>query len=442
MTKYVKSQEALPSNLHLWDPYPTQTAVRETRVMDFFPTSSIESSDTVAFTIPAMQKYMLDTVEVVTEIRVLTANGDAPPEHNNVSTVPYLAAALWRNVNVTIGNSSITQSFDNSYSMFKFWDTVLHNHQGSHAFLKRREGLILDACGSKAHSENVVYYPVAPAAEAPVPAVVNKQGRHRAERIQRGHKVCLVSDFNVSLFKQSKLLPSNMEISVHLTKNFSEFILLSAANNTDKVVFDRVSLRCTFQRPTDMVLSLIEERLARDNAIYHADKSMLTFHSLTNGDGEVTIDNVFTGTLPYFFIYGVQDRAAFGRMRHRNPFSLHKMKSTSVHVNGQPHFVTPAEAMEHDDTYMYDMFVDQCGRLNQGDSLVNHHYEVYPAMACDLTQDKTQNQSRMNLSKSGTVRITVSFDDEIPEAENRVLMVLAYYDQMIEISKDREVSFI
>ena len=64
MTKYVKSREALPSNLHLWESAPTQTVIAETKTVDFYPTSSIESSDTVSFVIPPMQKYMLDKVEV------------------------------------------------------------------------------------------------------------------------------------------------------------------------------------------------------------------------------------------------------------------------------------------------------------------------------------------------------------------------------------------
>ena len=441
MTKYIKSQEALPSNLHLWDPYPTQTAITETRVMDFFPTSSLDNSDTVSFTIPAMQKYMLDHVEVTTELRVLEANNDDPAADIDVSTAPHLAAALWRNVNVSIGNTSITQSFDNSYSMFKFWDTIIHHRSGNHAILEKREGLNLDHVSSKTASEDVMYHPVAVAgSEDDVKPVVNHHGKQRAHRIQQGHKVCLISDFNIPLFKQGKLLPPNMEIKVNLTKNYSEFILLSAANRTEKVVFDNVSLRCTFQRPTEMVLNIMEERLRRENAIYHADKNMLTFHSLAEGAEEVTIDNVFRGDLPYFFIYGIQDRAAFGRARNRNPYSLHKMKNTSIHVNGQPHFATPVERTPHDDTFMFNTFLDQCGMINQGDTMLNKTYGAYPAMACDLTQDKSQNQHHANLGMNGSVRITIGFDDPLPP--NRVLMVLAYYEQIIEITKDRSITFV
>lgn len=439
MTKYIKSQEALPSNLHLWDPYPTQTAILETRVMDFFPTSSLENSDTVTFTIPAMQKYMLDHVEILTELRVLTAGNQDPAANIDVSTSPHLAASLWRNVNVTIANTSLTQSFDNSYNQFHFWDTIIHSRNGSHAILEKREGLNLDHVNGKAASEDVIYYPVAEG-DDPVPAVVNHHGRKRAERIQQGRKVCLISDFNIPLFKQSKLLPSNLEINVHLTKNYSEFILLSAANRTEKVVFDRVALRCTFQRPTEMILNIMEERLSRESAIYHADKNMLTFHSLSEGAEEVTIDNVFSGELPYFFIYGIQDRAAFGRGRSNNPYSLHKIKTTSVHVNGQPHFASPATRTRHDNTFMFNTFLDQCGMINQGDTMLNKTYDAYPAMACDLTQDKSQNQHNTNLSKNGSVRITIGFDNPLPA--NRVLMVLGYYEQIIEISKNRTIKFV
>ena len=61
-------------------------------------------------------------------------------------------------------------------------------------------------------------------------------------------------------------------------------------------------------------------------------------------------------------------------------------------------------------------------------------------MACDLTQDKSQNRHGMNLSKNGAVSLTIGFPEELPA--DRVLMVLAYYDQIIEISKDRQVTFV
>ena len=72
--------------------------------------------------------------------------------------------------------------------------------------------------------------------------------------------------------------------------------------------------------------------------------------------------------------------------------------------------------------------------------MIHDHYKAYPAMAFDLTQDKTQNQHSLNLMKSGSARITIGLDQAAPA--NQVLMVLAWYEQVIEITKDRQVLII
>ena len=434
MTKYVKSQEALPANLHIWDPQPTQTAIAETKIIDFYPISSLDSSDTVSFVIPAIQKHMLDRVEILTEIRILTTADADPAAENSVSVAPHVAAALWRNVDVNIGGVSLVQSFDNSYAMFQFWETVIHNTEGCHDMLWQKEGLRLDSVTTKSDSESLVFYP------AENVALANAGGKKRALRFAQGATVSLISDLNVSLFKQEKLLPPNLEIRLNLTKNYSEFILLSAAASTDKVVFDKVTLRCTFQKPVDMVVNLIEERLARDNAIYHADKSVLSTHAISEGATEFTIDNVFNGILPYCFLIGVQDRRAFGRDRTKNPFSLYPIFKVQLFINGQDHFPSPIERTQDEYAVMYDTFLRQSGYVNNGDTMLQAHYQAYPAMMFDLTADKTQNQYNLNLTQTGTAKLTIALNGPAPA--NRVLMVLAWYEQIIEISKDRQVTLI
>ena len=434
MTKYVKSQEALPSNLHIWDPRPTQTAIAETKIIDFYPISSLDSSDTVSFAIPAIQKHMLDRVEILTDIRVLTTTNTNPAANNSVSVVPHLAAALWRNVDVNIGGVSLVQSFDNSHAMFQFWETIIHNTEGCHDMLWQKEGLKLDSVTDKFDSESVVFFPEVAA------NLVNANGKSRALRIAAGAKVSLISDLNVSLFKQEKLLPPNLEIRLSLTKNYSEFILLSASTSTDKVVFDKVTLRCTFQKPVDMVVNIIEERLAHENAIYHADKGVLSTHAISEGAREFTIDNVFTGVLPYCFLIGVQDRRAFGKDRTKNPFSLYPIFKVQLFINGQDHFPSPIERTQDEYGVMFDTFLKQTGYANNGDTMLQQYYRAYPAMAFDLTADKTQNQHNLNLTRTGTAKLTIKLNGDAPA--NRVLMVLAWYDQIIEISKDRMVTII
>ena len=76
------------------------------------------------------------------------------------------------------------------------------------------------------------------------------------------------------------------------------------------------------------------------------------------------------------------------------------------------------------------------GTGSKGDSMVVHHYRVYPALAFDLTQDKTQNQHGLNLMQSGTVRLTMEMLRQ--PTEDLVVMVLAWYEQVIEVNKNRQ----
>ena len=114
------------------------------------------------------------------------------------------------------------------------------------------------------------------------------------------------------------------------------------------------------------------------------------------------------------------------------------MKSLQVYVDGQEHFPRAVERIGDDDyTYFWEAFLNQSGHINDGDNLLQHYYPAYPAAFLDLTQDRSQNQKALNLQRNGTVRLQIQFPEAAPAG--RVLMVLAWYDEIIEITKDRQV---
>ena len=138
---------------------------------------------------------------------------------------------------------------------------------------------------------------------------------------------------------------------------------------------------------------------------------------------------------------GVQTRGALCRDRSKNPFSLHKMKRIQLYIDGQQHFPQDIESTNDNfDTYMLSTFLEESGRINGGDSAIYYNYNTYPMFAFDLTPDKSQNQQCLNLQKSGAARLIVGFEEDT--SADYILMVLAYYDQVIEITKDREVIFV
>ncbi len=89
---------------------------------------------------------------------------------------------------------------------------------------------------------------------------------------------------------------------------------------------------------------------------------------------------------------------------------------------------------------MYHNFLESIGYINGGDTLLEGYYKPHQVMGFDLTQDKSQNQTHLNLLRNGSVRLKITLPE--PAEQNRVLMVLAYYERILEINKDREVKIV
>lgn len=331
MTKYVNSSEAVTSNLLLWSPLHTQTSIIDTHVVEVYPQTSIDYSDTVSFLIKASPKHMIQNIEIISEIRVLTAGGGNPALNTNVSVVSNLANAIWRSVDVVIGGQNILQSFDNSYNIGSWFDIALNTPDARAPYLLQKELFLMDDATTKAHSESSIIHPVG--------NVVNKSVHTRGKMVAQGKTVTLISDLNCSLFKTGKLLPTNLDVRVSLTKNYDGYVLLEAGEGTHKVKFDKCYLRVTLQQPSDICLNLMEQKLLKTPAVYQAEEGRVSFHSIPAGNELVTINNLFPqGNLPVMFTFGVQDRTAFGNSRTKNPYTFHPMKKVQVYVEGKPYF--------------------------------------------------------------------------------------------------------
>ncbi|KAL5266316.1 hypothetical protein ACHWQZ_G003665 [Mnemiopsis leidyi] len=356
-------------------------------------------------------------------------------EHGQVETivVSNLANALWRSVDVVIGGQNILQSFDNSYNIGSWFDIVLNTPSYRSPYLLDKEVFLMDEATSKANSEDATIYPEEEAGARPPPA--NKSALSRGKLIEGGKSVTLISDLNCSLFKTGKLLPSNLDVRLSLTKNYDGYVLLEEAAGTHKLKFDKCFLRVTMQQPTDFCLNLMEQKLLKTPALYQSEEGKVSFHSIPAGNALVTINNLFPqGKLPVMFTFGVQDRAAFGNARNKNPFTFHKIKKVQVYVDGKPHFPSAIQGT----TMQFDSFYQTIGYKTTGDCLINPtNYNIHPLFAVDLTADRTGNKHHLNLSRSGEVKLDIEFP--AAAVEGLILLVYSYYDRIIEINSDRSL---
>ena len=317
------------------------------------------------------------------QIRVLTNANQNPAANTNVSVVSNLANAIWKTVDVVIGEQNLLQSFDNSYNIGSWFDIAINTSQERSSYLYFKEGFYMDTGVTKAETENTIIYPVAD--DNGNIAAVNTGLKTRAGLIDQGKSCTLISDLNCSLLKTGKLLPSNLDVRVAaLTKNYDKFVLLKAADGTHKVKFDKCHLRVTFQQPTDFCLNLMEQKLLKTPAVYQAEEGKVSFHSIAAGNELVTINNLFPqGSLPIMFTFGVQDRSAYGNTRNKNHYTFYPMKKAQIYVDGKPYFTSALDgAVMH-----FDSFYQSVGYKTTGDCQIdpidNTDNSSLPGSHCD-----------------------------------------------------------
>lgn len=429
MTKYINSDEAVTSNLMFFSPMHTQTSILSTNVYEVYPQTSLDFSDVIPFLIKAHPKQMIQGIEIVTNIRVLTATGENPPANTNVSVVSNLSHAIWRSVDVVVGGQNLMQSFDNSYNIGSWFNTVLNSDENRKDYLFRKQLFLMDNVETKANSENTNFYPDHNA----VP--VNTAARRRADRIKRGQRVTLISDLDCSLFRTGKLLPSNLDVRIALTKNYSGYVLLEPANGTHKLVFDKCYLRVTVQQPTDFCLQLVEQKLKIQPAIYQAEQGVVNFFSLTAGTRTATINNLFPqGKLPIFFVIAISTRDCYGETRNKNPYTYHRINKIQVYIDSVPYFSSALSG----NTQLFDNFYQSIGRKTAGGSLLaDPSFNSHHIIPVDLTADRNSNKHHLNLSRTGDVKVNLEAVENLPEGA--LLMCYSYYDRIIAIDSDRNV---
>ena len=327
MSKYDSSSEAITSNLMLWPVPNTQTAIVDTQTFEVASAAPIGYSDTLDFIIKAMPKHMIERIEIISEIRVLTATGGNPPATAvpQVSIISNVANALWRSVDVIIDNENLLQSFDNSYNIGAWFNIALNSPKSRAPILLKKELFLMDE-GASYDTANDVIFPVAVEGQAQQ-VTTNTSSTTRAAIISEGKTVVLISDLNCSLLKTEKLLPTNMDIKISLTKNYDGYLLMDSLVGTHKIQFDKCYLRITAHQPSDLTIQLMEKRLKIEPALYHTEHGKVRFHPIPTGSQLFTINNLFPqGELPVLFTFGLQDRSALGNDRTVNPYVFGKIK--------------------------------------------------------------------------------------------------------------------
>ena len=438
MSKYIQSKESLDAGLLLWDIRPTQTSIEEKYEITVYPTTTFEDAygAPVDFVIPSQPNGCLFDVDIVTTWQIKRAAADLA-EGSQVSTINNFANSLWSFVDIRVGNRvNIMQSMEQAYAYQTFFNTVLNSESTRNDYLKQSEGFVMDTGQDKPATESVVFFNENPE------LILNKGGAKRAEAIKLSKEVTTKTKLHTPLLNHSKVLPTNLDIKVTFSKNKSRFLLLGDAT-AYLVKIMKVHLICTYLRPREVVLNLLEERLKQSPALYDIEHPQISMRTIPQASLQCTLLDVFPSKLPKSAFFALVAASDLTGGYTSNPFTFHRLASFQMYIDNREFFTSPIKFVNTpkvplDFSQAYLQLYKALGLDRTGDCLINgDNFNINYMIAAVLTADKSH-LAHLNLQRNADVRIELEL--ETRATQPMVLITYSLYDKLYSIDKDRQLT--
>lgn len=339
------------------------------------------------------------------------------------SPVDYLLNSMWSQVDVTLGDTLISQS------------------NNTHPWKSQMEARFCISGTSKFHfmKASGYYRDVESAPDSP----------HKTR-----YKLCAESkDFTLygrihsDIFFQDKLIINGVPLKIKLIRASDAFCLLGDGllpklNLKDAVLFVRKV------RLNPSILAAHAKILSEKNAKYPIVRTETKAISLAANQHVHFIDNVFLGRLPRKIIFGILSNEAHLGSYAKSPFNFqnHTINFVQVYTNSEAHPQRPFQPDFSNNIFAREYFslYENVDQNHGGYHPLDIDYSEYAINSClfafDFNPDKNAGcglGSYINIPKMGTLRIEIHFKTA-PTAPLK-LIVYGEFDSTIEINKNREV---
>jgi hypothetical protein len=129
---------------------------------------------------------------------------------------------------------------------------------------------------------------------------------------------------HLDLSNQGKLILNNLPMKIRLLRNQDSFVLKKEEADTQNytIKISRMSLWVRTIRPTADVLVHHAQTLAENNVQYNIDRVWMKSDTITSGQSDHIIHNLFLGDLPNRIIVGFVDSLAYNGKDTLDPFNF------------------------------------------------------------------------------------------------------------------------
>ena len=448
MTKYINSEESIDSSLLLWQGNPTQVAIEDVYDLKVYTVSNIFNEGSINFDVPPQPKGLLSNIEIITTFSVKHGtNSQRVVAADQVSIVNNIANSLWSLVDVKIDDRvNIMQSMRNSYTYQTFLNNALNHDDVHEDYLFANELFLMDSGDNKAASEGMIF------TATEEKEITNHAAAKRADRIRQGKSITTFSKLHCPLFTTNKALPTALKIRISLTRNTDAFLLLSD-DPTFKLHIENVYLLVTYQKPREVILRIMEEKLQKSPAIYYITKPEIIVKPIPQSSRIIRMNDIFPEKLPKYAFIFIQGSEDFEGKINKNPFTFFPFKKFQFYINGSQYFTDPLEIdwvagtgsnklYKENAVYLRQLY-KTIGKDLRGNCLINRdNFQLNFIVGLSLTSDRCSTAcNHLNLQEVASTYLEIDIGVEtLPN--DPLLVIYAIYDRQIQINSERSITVV
>ena len=415
------------SSLDFFSPAIVQEDVEEGYWEPIASSNTLDNRD-IQFHIDAADKLFIDPQHSYVKMRLKIQNNDdtALADDAEVSVINYIAATMWKQIDLYLANNIIQSSNDYHYQA------------------NMEVGLSYNANAKNTWLQSSLYYEDT-ARKFNELNNTNLGYQKRKNHFAKSRGVELISRLHLGFFNQQKLLLDNVPMKLVFQRNRDDMCLLTANDTNVKIEIEDMMVVVRRVKLADHVYNSINAYLSKNDAIYPITRSTIKTFTKPAGVRDISINNqLSTPDIPTRIIIGMVSNAAYSGAKALNPFEFKhfNINYADVRVNAKSVLTRPLRMDMASRQYLdvYNALMITLGLVGRDDgyNISRDQFDGgYFLLGVDLTPTLC-NGAYADPIQSGNVDIELKFAQQLPETVT--IIVYCQYSNKIIINKAHQVT--
>jgi len=319
-----KDTQCTLSSLDLFSGESIQREIEEGLWEKYSPLSTIQNG-VVEFKIEGTRSFIdLQNCYITTKARIVNTDGTALAADKEVSVVNYLSGTLWKTVSVKLNGDPLISCSDYHYRAYL---EALLNYSSPAKTSWLECGMYYKDSHGKL---NII-------------GDQNNGFKRRKGHFAESTPVEIIGKIHCEPFNQDRSLLDNVSLEIKLTKCDDDLILLSADNETVKLVLDEVSLHVRKNNLFADKLIEIQQNHTVMDAKYPTTMVKINTEIIPAGVKGFNITREFNGDVPKQIVIGMVQNEAYTGKKSLNPFKFEHfhLQYCNGKINSMPLIAQP-----------------------------------------------------------------------------------------------------